>query len=95
MTYELVLRPEIDIRETYNWYEGEEEGLGGEFLVVEEILNDFIDRPMSYQIVIGMTRRIVLPKFPYSLFITLVENVITVTACIHDKRHPREWKRRR
>ncbi|MBK9214468.1 MAG: type II toxin-antitoxin system RelE/ParE family toxin [Chloracidobacterium sp.] len=94
MRYDLIIRPEAeaDILEAYNWYEDEEVALGHEFLlVVEEALGDIAKRPLSYQVVLGKTRHVVLRRFPYSIFFMIFDNLITVTACVHHKRHPRVW----
>lgn len=97
MRYELVVRPEaeLDILEAHNWYENEEGGLGNDFLsATKEAIDRAVKSPLSFQTVLGISRRVVLKRFPYSLFFTVIDNVITLTACVHHKRHPRTWKSR-
>lgn len=97
MNYEIVIRPEAesDILEAYSWYERQEEGLGEDLIrVIDQALAGLVDRPMSFPIVLGSTRRIVLRRFPYSIFFTVTDGVVTVTGCTHHKRHPRVWMSR-
>jgi hypothetical protein len=39
-------------------------------------------------------RRARLKKFPYSLFFLIEDDTITVVACFHSSRDPRQWQSR-
>lgn len=55
-------------------------------------LNDGFDRietnPFGYQVVYRNTRRIILDKFPYSVFFLIQDASVIVLAIIHHKRNP-------
>jgi plasmid stabilization system protein ParE len=95
--YKIVIRPEAeaDILEAYSWYERQEVGLGEDLIeIIDEALSDLAKRPVSFPILFGITRRMVLRRFPYSIFFTVIGDVVTVTSCAHHKRHPRVWMSR-
>ena len=97
MKYKLVVKAEAekDIEEAFEWYESQVAGLGNEFVyAVRAAMESIADRPLSFPVALSRTRRVVLVRFPYSVFFTISENVITVTACVHQRRHPRVWKSR-
>lgn len=84
---------ERELTEAAASYEKESPGLGERFL--EEVRNStlLLQRyPYAAQKVFGSTRRLVLPRFPYSLLYQVVgEDRIRVLAVAHQKRHPRYW----
>lgn len=55
-------------------------------------LNEGLDRmeahPCAYQVVYRNTRRIILGKFPYSVYYLIQDSRIFVLAVIHHKRNP-------
>jgi plasmid stabilization system protein ParE len=71
MTRILTILPsaEQDIKEAYDWYEGQEFGLGSEFIGCVEACIDSIQRNLgSYQIIFETYRRAVVRRFPYVIF---------------------------
>jgi toxin ParE1/3/4 len=78
------------------YYEEQEPGLGGEYLVeVEHAINFIAQYPKSGVTVRGSLRRLVLPKFPYYLLYRVLENAqIRVLAVAHHKRRPQYWSDR-
>ncbi len=97
MNYLLVVSPEAeaDIDNAFEWYEKQSDGLGRDFLFeVGSSIKKVSDRPLSYPVATGKTRRMLLQRFPYSIFYTVIGDAIKVTACIHQRRHPRVWKSR-
>ncbi len=97
MKYKLVVSPvaEADIEKAFEWYEERGEGLGRDFVLkARNSIKEISTRPFSYPISVGKTRRILLERFPYSVFYTVVNDVVNVTACIHQRRSPRVWKSR-
>ncbi len=75
------------------YYEKENQGLGLEYLSeVEHAANLLIRYPNAGSMVRDSVRRLVLPKFPYSLLYRVVdEEMIRVLAVAHHKRKPRYW----
>ena len=93
----VIVRPEAaaDIEAAYKWYESQATGLGDQFLdVVGEQWRSFESNPEQFPIIHRTTRRALLRRFPYQLFYRLEANVIIVVACLHGRRHPRQWKMR-
>jgi toxin ParE1/3/4 len=67
----LRLRPEAeaDLQEAYRWYEGQRSGLGDDLLLcVEAALQVLQDNPNQFPEVYKEVRRLVLRRFPYSIF---------------------------
>ena len=98
MMYKLVVSPEAeaDIETAFEWYEDRAEGLGRDFIFeARSSIKRITERPLSYPVALGMTRRILLDRFPYSIYYTVIDETIKVTACIHQRRSPRVWKSRR
>ena len=98
MKYELIVRPEAeaDIEESFNWYEDQDHGLGHDFRSeVNRCLELIEARPLMYPEVYRGLRRAVMDLFPYSVYFLVRERRIFISACIHQKRHPRVWKSRR
>lgn len=75
------------------YYEKQEKGLGQQYLEEVENLVNFLRRyPQAGSIVQGSIRRLILPKFPYSLLYRILENnQIRVLALAHHKRRPEYW----
>lgn len=98
MKYKLLVSPEAeaDIEKAFEWYEERGEGLGRDFVLkARNSIEKIAARPLSYPISLGKTRRILLDRFPYSVFYVVVGDVVKVTGCIHQRRHPRVWKSRK
>jgi plasmid stabilization system protein ParE len=84
-----------DIDEAFLWYEQQRAGLGAEFLnAVQSALDDLASHPAQYQIIHRNTRRMVLRRFPYSVFYRIYDEVIVIVACMHVRRNPRRWRAR-
>jgi len=98
MKLQLIVRTdaEKDIESAFNWYEDQEIDLGKEFVFEVESKMKFLrDHPHSRQIVYNRTRRLVLNRFPYSIFYHVVDDEVVITACVHDKLDPQTWQSRR
>ena len=97
MTAQLVYRPEAveDIAAAYDWYECERPGLGLEFRAAlagaEQLLAAM---PDAFPVVYRYLRRILLRRFPYSVYSILTSDGVQVWACIHQARHPGNWHSR-
>jgi len=85
-----------DVAEAYDWYEGEEPGLGERFLhAVGDAAGRAAAEPEFYPVVRGDVRRILVGSFPYGLFYRILRRRVVVVACYHLHRDPRGWHRRR
>jgi plasmid stabilization system protein ParE len=95
----VVVRPAAaaDIEDAYEWYESQQPGLGDEFLAALRATRDrLLEHPEAYPVLHRNTRRALIPqRFPYALFYRLYGDTIVVVACMHAKRDPRRWQRRK
>lgn len=97
MKYQLIIRPEaeMDIEESYNWYEDQAMGLGNQFLLALQMrLHSITESPFNYQAIHGNIRRAVVNRFPHAFFFFVNEDKIFVVACVHHKRNPQVWQSR-
>ena len=86
-----------DVAEAYADYEAARGGLGEEFLdEVERATSLIADHPEGCPDVHRGVRRALLHRFPYSLYYRLVlgAELVEVRAVVHQRRHPRTWRRR-
>jgi plasmid stabilization system protein ParE len=73
MTVEVRLRPEAeqDLADAAAWYEEQRPGLGRQFLDETQVLLSAIaERPLAYHVVHRATRRALLQRFPFGVFIS-------------------------
>lgn len=98
----LLIRPEAEaeIVEAHNWYKLQAAGLSSEFLrAVDACLSAIEREPQAYPIVHRQVRRALLRKFPYSIFFVYEQldeenEQISVLACFHARRDPKQWQER-
>ncbi|WP_437998808.1 type II toxin-antitoxin system RelE/ParE family toxin [Sorangium sp. So ce185] len=97
----LLVRPsaELDIREAADWYEGEEDGLGGQFVdELWHIVRRISDLPSQFPDVGRGVRRALLKRFPYAVYFLLCgegnERATVILAVLHQRRSPSVWKKR-
>ena len=86
---------EADVEAAFNWYEGEEPGLGLEFL--EELraaYHRILDHPLGYQDLRSGIRRALTRRFPYAVYFSIEEERIVIIAVLSTARHPEEWQQR-
>ncbi|PSB20839.1 type II toxin-antitoxin system RelE/ParE family toxin [Phormidesmis priestleyi ULC007] len=79
------------------YYEEQKPGLGLEYLEeVERAVNFLIRYPNAGLEIRGSVRRLMLPKFPYSLLYRVLKNSqIRILAVAHHKRRPKYWSDRK
>ncbi|PHJ61997.1 toxin, RelE family protein [Nostoc linckia z18] len=97
MSYQLIISPEaeLDIQDAFEWYEQRDSGLGSEFVRAIDSCLALIGRnPLAYPVVYRQARRALIRRFPYGVIYVVEENVITVIACYHVKRNPKQWQNR-
>ena len=91
MTYTLRFLPEVegDAINGYSWYETKSEGLGEEFLrMLYSSANEISWNPLLYTKVYREFRRRLLRRFPYAIYFTVEEDLITVFGLFHCARNP-------
>lgn len=87
---------EQELVDAATYYEQQKRGLGLEYLQeVENAVNFLIRYPEAGSKVRGSVRRLVLPKFPYSLLYRILEDgQIRILAVAHHRRRPQYWLKR-
>ena len=84
-----------DVEAAFEWYEGEEPGLGYEFL--DEVRATYLriqDGPLKYQVLRSDVRRALTKRFPYAVYFSIEGDAVVVLAVLHAARNPAEWQRR-
>ena len=97
MTYSLEFLPEakLDMKETFQWYEGRQEGLGDDFTTeVENALDRLILSPTSYGIVFQGMRRMAVKRFPYGIYYLVRGELILIVAVFHSRRNLARLRKR-
>ena len=78
-----------DVSRIRTWYGKIDPVLEDRFV---RALNDGLDRieahPFGYQVVYRNTRRVILDKFPYSIYFLIQDARVIVLAVIHHKQNP-------
>ena len=90
----ITLRPdaEADLKQAYDWYEKQSEGLGENFLLcVEDVITSIIETPKRFPIVFKEVRRALVGKFPYAVFYVNQNGLISIIAVFHCSRKPGIW----
>lgn len=91
MTLRVIVRPEAkcDIRDARKWYRKISPLLGNDFVAaVEAAIDAAKQHPAAYQLVFRSFRRVLLHRFPYSLFYELRDDRLIVVAVLHQARDP-------
>ncbi len=96
-TYKLIINPfaEIEIKETRNWYNLQKDNLGEEYL--QEIKKTAIriqGNPFQFPVIKKKIRKVVVSRFPFSIYFYIDELTINVFAVFHTSRNPMIWKQR-
>jgi toxin ParE1/3/4 len=95
--YRLVAEPEVDldVEAAFDWYQGEQAGLGLEFLdQLRATYERIVRRPLQYQYLRSGVRRALVRRFPYAVYFAVEGDVIVVLAVLHASRDPEEWQKR-
>ena len=97
MTATLIVQPEaeVDLDQTYRWYEARRGGLGDEFLeAVSLTFARIAEQPLRNAIVHREARRSLLRRFPYAVLYGARDERVFVLAVLHQRRNPRLIKER-
>ena len=87
---------EEEMSDAVSWYESKEPGLGTRLRQeIEAAIFKIQLRPNAYQLVRGSkVRRILIEKFPYSIFYIAAGDDIFVISVFHTSRNPLIWRGR-
>ncbi len=87
LVFRRLARRELD--DSISWYENKQVGLGSEFLAeIEEHLKSIASQPQRFRQIRGEVRRVILKRFPYSIFFLLEIDQIVILAVFHERRAP-------
>lgn len=92
--YKLFAEPRVaqDLLRARFHYERQREGLGDEFLgEIDATYTRVQDNPLKYQVLRSEIRRALCRRFPFGVFFTVKQDVITVLAVFHTAQNPEEW----
>ena len=77
---------------TKAWYEKQRHGLGDEFArSLESAINRIARNPFAAPAVFQNVRRVLLKRFPYSVFYTVNGDNLLVLSCLHTRRAAVDW----
>ncbi|MBS1533266.1 MAG: type II toxin-antitoxin system RelE/ParE family toxin [Bacteroidetes bacterium] len=91
MAYNISLQIEaiLEIREAFEWYEEQKDGLGYELLdEIETCYQNLTDNPLRYSFINPNYRRIKTSRFPYILIYEIEGDDIIINSVRHIKRKP-------
>lgn len=87
----------VELREAVRWYEHRRAGLGAELLdAVSAALSLIATNPTAGASLSedGLTRRVLMARFPYQVVYRIRPAEIVIVAVAHLKRRPGYWKNR-
>ena len=77
-----------------NWYDQQRHGLGDEFArSMESAINRVARNPFDAPAVYQDVRRVLLKRFPYSVFYIVTGNNLLVLSCLHTRREVVDWSK--
>ncbi|MCW8929241.1 MAG: type II toxin-antitoxin system RelE/ParE family toxin [Gammaproteobacteria bacterium] len=94
MNYLLTIRKEaeLDISESFKFYEEHRLGLGHDFLLCVDAAISKIERnPLLYKKIYKDFRRIAIERFPYRVLYLVQSQNIVITAIFHVRKAPVSW----
>jgi plasmid stabilization system protein ParE len=98
MTYALAFteRAAIDIINAFEWYDAQRSGLGDEFRNALSRTFDLIQQmpQAGPEVHLGL-RRLLLKRFPFAIYYRLDADLAEIRGCLHQRRDPGSWLRRR
>jgi plasmid stabilization system protein ParE len=96
MNRAIEIRPqaEADIEEAFRHYHDYSTDLGSGFIDdLDAVLSRIRENPAHYQSVHRDLHRVLLKRFPYAVFYSFTDQVVTVFAVLHQASDPQRWKR--
>ena len=76
-----------------DWYDEQLDGLGNQFIgELETAILSAHRNPLHYQILHRKMRRVLLRRFPYSLFFVAEETRVVILAVLRQSENPKKWR---
>lgn len=76
------------------WYEGKQNGLGGEYLnCIEKSLERIQKCPELYKIITPPIRRCVVRRFPFSIYFSIEDKIIVIHSIFDNRMDPEKLPR--
>jgi plasmid stabilization system protein ParE len=95
MRVDFYLAASQEVEDAQAWYEKRSALAAVAFLRELSIAVDRIrEAPMRYAAAEHGTRRILLQRFPFTLYYRIAADVVTIVAVAHQKRRPGYWRSR-
>jgi plasmid stabilization system protein ParE len=84
---------ELEIAEAVAWYKTKSSVAAVAFkLLVAETIEMISHSPLSWTKVSEQgVRRVILTRYPYTVFYSVAANMVTILAVTHNRRAPRDW----
>ncbi len=84
-----------DLVSARDWYEGEREGLGFEFVdEVKSATRRIESNPLEFATVYKEARICPVKRFPYVIVYRFIDDVLKILAVVHGHRDPEIWQSR-
>ena len=84
---------ENDLAAAVDWYETQDPGLGGDFLIeFDAALVRVAENPFQYQVIEDDIRRAPLHRYPYGIMYVVSDEELLILTCFHGRRDPRRWR---
>ena len=94
MSYEVIFEipASLELTQAFEWYESRKSGLGAEFLRSVALARDLLVKdPQRFPVTRSPFQWIKLRKFPYGLHYRVIDNRVSVLACLHFRQSPEHW----
>jgi plasmid stabilization system protein ParE len=86
---------EYELDQAIKWYANQGQGLDDDFMrCIDGAIARIKRNPKMFPFALRNTRKIVVSKFPYTLYYEIVEKEISILAVFHAKRNPEHWQKR-
>lgn len=85
-----------EVLDATDWYRQRLPGLDREFLLaVDAAVQAAVQRPLSFPVVDGTLRRVLVKRFPYTLVFDVLSDELVILAVFHRRRQPVPWRMRK
>jgi plasmid stabilization system protein ParE len=85
----------LDAEEAANWYEAQQLGLGIQFLLeLDAAIDRAAETAEGYEELYLGARRVLMRRFPYSVYFLYESMTIEVFAVLHQHQSPSTWQSR-
>ena len=89
MKIKLISPADIELLDTYHYYEKLSENLGKRFLrEFQNITQNISKFPLSNQLISNNTRHAVMNNFPYFLLYVVEDDLVLITCIAHQRKNP-------